>query len=709
MRSPALQAATRRVSLLRAVLIGVFAVLAARAAHLTLDSSGERRAAGQLSTRVALPPARGLIVDRLGAELAVTIHAPSVYVMPQHLTDASATVNALATALDISAANIRKRLEGRDRFTYIARWVSEAQREKVEALELEGVGIVREPRRAYPAGKLGAGLIGFANIDGIGVRGIEQQENDWLSGSQQIVPVERDARGRLFSRNTLRPRDAAGGDVALTIDATLQAEAEVALAATLEATGARGGSVVSMDPTTGEILALAEGPGFDPNQFWKVPFAETRSRAFLDANEPGSTLKVFLVAAALEAGVVETDEMLNIEGWVHVRGKTIRDRRDFGPLAVPDVLRVSSNVGAVHIAHMVGRQEHHRALVRFGFGERTGTGFPSESAGLLRHWKDWTPVDQASVAYGHGLNVTPVQLAAATCALANGGVLLQPRLIAARRNGASDWTPTEIVEVGQAVRPDTASAVLGMMETVVSSDGTGRRAALRDIAVAGKTGTAQKFDPETGTYSHERYIAWFIGAVPADDPKLVIVVSVDEPSGSEHSGGGVAAPLFAEVAAAQLAHLGISTRPERLPRHRVTRVVHSDAPTTPSESSVAASKPVAAAKPVAASKPVAATKPVPATKPVAATQLAAATQAAPAPAVVVLEPPPMPAEGSVLTPNFVGETLASVRQIAGSEALTIEIVGQSTGLAVSQEPPPGTVLAGSQRRVRIRFEPSRES
>ena len=669
MRSPALQAATRRVSCLRALLVLVFAVLALRAAHLTLDPDGERRGAGQLSTSFALPPARGLIVDRRGAELAITIHAPSVYVMPRELEDRDATLRALAGALGIERKLIEDRLVDRDRFTYVDRWVSEQRRERVEALALPGVGIVREPRRAYPAGALAAGLIGFANIDGIGSRGVEQQEDEWLTGTRHVVPVERDARGRLFTHNTLRPRDSAGGDVALTIDATLQAEAEAALAATIERTQAKGGSVITIDPSTGDILSLAEGPGFDPNHFWKVPFSQTRSRSFLDAGEPGSTLKVFLVAAALDASVLEADELIATERSIRVPGKTIRDRRDFGPLTVSGVLRVSSNVGAVHIAQMIGREEHYQTLSRFGFGRPTGTGFPHESAGLLRPWRKWTSLDHATIAFGQGISVTPLQLAAATAALANGGELMRPRLVAARRTPTGSWKPTPIVRVGRAVRADTAATVLAMMEKVVASDGTGRRAALRDIAVAGKTGTAQKLDLESGTYSRDRYTAWFIGAVPAEAPRLVIVVAIDEPAGVVHSGGGVAAPLFAEIAAAQLAHLGISTEPIRLPPARVTRVVQR--------------------------KP-----PKPAPKP----SIVEPARPEPAESIGVAS-----AKGIVLTPDFVGETVSGARRIARNASFELLIPSHALGRAVSQDPPPGTVLDGSTQKVRIRFAPTQES
>ena len=648
MRSAALRRASVRIAALRGLLLLAFLCLAARAGHLAVaDSRAERRGDVQFHTTFKLPPARGLIVDRNGVELALTVHAPSIYVLPSEIDDVEGVAHALAGLLDVDAERLVDRIRERQRFLYVARWVDEKRAEAVEALALAGVGVVREPRRAYPGGRLAAHLLGFANIDGQGVRGIEQQENEWLRGSRRMIPVERDARGRLLSRATLTPRDATGGDVALTIDAALQSEAESALERAVAATGAAGGVAVTLDPTSGEILSLAEAPGFDPNAFRKTSFPETRSRAFLDAIEPGSTLKVFLAAAALDTGAVSERDLLDCsEGWLHVPGKTIRDRRPFGELDLSGILRVSSNVGAVQLAQRLGEERHHDALRRFGFGASTDSGFPFESAGLLRPWQSWKPIDHATIAFGQGISVTPIQLAAATASLANGGEWLRPRLVTARRRPNERWRPTPVAPARRVVRRDTARRVLGMMETVVGPGGTGRRAGLRDLRVAGKTGTAQKLDPETHAYSRDRYLAWFIGAVPADDPRLVIAVALDEPQGDAHSGGAVAAPLFAELAAVQLARLGIITRPE----------------------------------------------PIPAAPPTLLTAGRASSQGE-----VVR------AGERILLPNFRGLTVAEVKQITDENLLELDFLGR--GRAIEQSPAPGTILGGAERRVWVRFGP----
>lgn len=666
------------MAVVRALLLLGFAVLAGRATQLTvLEEDREALRDGQVETAIRLAPERGLVVDRRGDELAVTVRAPSVYVVPSALRDPERAIAALARSLGRPQAWVRRKLEGRDRFTFLERWVDGDRARAVEALDWPGIGIVEEPRRAYPGGSLAASVLGFANIDGRGVRGIEQQENAWLEGHGRRIEVERDGGGRVLLNEGVDGLAAAGGDVALTLDARLQAEAERALVRAVEETGARGGHVLSLDPTTGEILALAQAPGFDPNDFRSLDFDATRARAFTDAVEPGSTLKVFLVAAALEAGAISRHEIVEDGGGeVVVPGKTIRDRRDFGPLDPGDVLRVSSNVGAVQIAQRLGAATHHAALVRFGFGSATGSGFPAESAGLLRPPDLWRPLDQATLAFGQGLGVTVVQLGSALAALANDGVWLRPRLVAARRRADGPWQRTEPEAVRRVVSGRTASTVLAMMEEVVGPEGTGRLAGLDGVPVAGKTGTAQKLDPETGRYSRDRYIAWFIGAVPADDPRLAIVVALDEPTGPNHSGGAVAAPLFGQVAAAQLTALGrpatwkpVAPAPRPTPPRNPApeqRVVSRESPAPPAEEP----------------EPVASAAPAPAPAPIADVEI-------------------VRHEDRVLLPDFRGLSVSEVMRITSEHDLELQVRG--AGLAVEQDPQPGTIVRVDRGRVRVRF------
>ena len=611
----------------------------------------------------------------------------------------------------------------------------------MKALELTGIGIDREPRRAYPADALAAPLLGFANIDGRGVRGIEQLEDEWLTGRPRRVRVERDARGRALALHSTDPRDVQGGDVALTLDAMMQGAAEAALLEAVEANQAAGGLVLTLDPSNGDVLALAEAPGFDPNQFRHLDYHETRSRTFADGVEAGSTMKAFLVASALDARAIEPDQLFDTEeGFIRVRGKTIRDRRPFGVLMPADVLRVSSNVGAVQIAQALGREAQHAGLLRFGFGARSRSRFPVESTGILRDWQSWQPVDQAAISYGQGISVTGIQLASALGALANDGVRMEPRLVLARRRTGGDWQTTNVRPHGRAVSARAARATLDMMQSVVSAEGTGRLAGLAGVPVAGKTGTAQKLDVEAGTYSQDRYMAWFMGVVPADDPELVIVVAIDEPKGPLHGGGTVAAPLFARVAAAQLARRGIVTEPAPIPAAPLpVLTVHAE-PTDdfiPEAADLARSDLLLArALPPTPTPTQASRETAGARRADVQTNSRSSAEAkrergpAPTPSVQIRQEPlraavaappagpaAPPAAGPSISlatfdvafvPDFQGTTMARARRLAESESLEITTLGAIEGRVVSQSPVPGTVLDGDDRTVRLRFEPRRE-
>ena len=695
MRSQALDKAAQRIVRVRLAGLAIVLVLAGRAAHLTVDNPRARDLYEmQIQTEQNLSAARGTIFDRAGRELAITTEAASIFALPRLIEDRAATTRALSKALGVDQKHISKRLAAHDRFTYIQRWVEPEQAERVLALDLTGIGIDREPRRSYPAGKLAAPLIGFADIDGQGVRAIEQIENEWLTGQPRRIRVERDARGRALALQSTDPRDAQGGDIALTLDAAMQGAAEAALREAVEKHDAQGGLVLTLDPKNGDILSLAEAPGFDPNQFRELDYKVTRARSFTDVVEAGSTMKAFLVASALDAGTIGAEQEFDTgEGSMRVRGKTIHDHEPYGVLRPAGILRVSSNVGAVQIAQLMGREAQYRGLLRFGFGASSRSGYPMESPGLVRNWSKWQPVDQATIAFGQGISVTAIQLASALGALANDGERMQPRLVHARRRTGEDWRTTETHSQGKAVSRDAARRTLDMMRSVVSPEGTGRLAALADVPVAGKTGTAQKLDVELGRYSRNRYIAWFMGVVPADDPELVIVVAIDEPQGYPHSGGYVAAPVFARVAAAQLAQRGIVTQPAPMakpkpePEPTPTLLVERVEPSTVRPEPKKESKPVWHDEPPLAA--VAAPPPRPA-------------------AVKAAGPIPSFLEDPSLVPDFSGQTMARARYVAASESLQITTRGAIGGRVVSQLPVPGTVLEGDDRTVRLQFASLRE-
>jgi cell division protein FtsI (penicillin-binding protein 3) len=650
-----------RLRIAEAVVLAAFLVLTVRAAHLTLlGERGEKRGESQLVTALSLPPERGRIFDRQGSELAITVAVPSVYGVPSEVEDPAKTAADLARILGTDADRARERLTQRRAFVYIERWVDPAKALELMAAGIAGIGIVEEPRRAYPFGPLAASLVGFANMDGTGVRGIEQQENEWLLGRSHRVAVERDARGQLLLGPGLDRTETAGGDVALTIDVAMQSEAEQALADGIAAANARGGFVVALDPRSGEVLALAEQPRFDPNDFRKLSYPDTRARVFTDAVEPGSTFKTFLIAAALDAGVVRPTDVFDLRGGLYVPGKQIKDLHPRPSLDVTGILRRSSNVGAVMIAQKLGPQMHFETLRRFGFGARSGSGFPDESSGILRNYKRWRPVDAATVAFGQGVSVTALQLAAATAALGNEGVWIAPHIVRGHRRPGGEWETAPPAERHPAVSPQTAATMRELMEGVcIGADGTGKRAQLTGVRVGGKTGTAQKL--EGGHYASDKYVAWFIGLAPLDAPRIAIAVGIDEPRGV-HTGGAVAAPVFARVAAAMLTHLGIPTEPLMGERPKART----------------------------AAKPAAQPQRKPAAK--ADANLAEGEE---------IDDDVTQADGRLLVPDLHGLTVDQVKRVVARAPVELEVFGR--GRAVAQEPDPGTVLPGGRTRLRVRF------
>jgi cell division protein FtsI (penicillin-binding protein 3) len=680
MKAADVRRSARRVEVARVLLLCAFGGLALRAAQLSVfDQRAKGHGEAQTLRTLTLPPERGRIFDRAGAALALSIDAPSAYVAPSLIVDAHEAARRIAPIFGLRESELRRRLETRKGFQFLARWIDERRASRVEALSLRGVGIVQEPRRVYPHKTLAASIVGFANIDAQGVRGVEQQEDAWLRGTQRRLPVERDGSGRLLLVSGGATWGTAGGDVSLTLDAAMQADAERALADALAATGARGGTVVSLDPRSGEIYSLAEAPSFDPNRFRDLDYDSTRSAAFLDAVEPGSAFKPFLVAAALEQGAIRPDELIDCgDGTFRVPGKTIRDAHPQGLLDPAGVLRVSSNVGAVKIAQALGPGSYFDMLQRFGFGSTTGSRFPDESAGVLRSWRGWKPVDHATISFGQGVSVTAIQLAAAGATLANGGEWVRPRVVAARRGAGGPWQPTARDSVRRVLRRQTAERVVRMLETVVGPGGTGVRARLPGVRVAGKTGTAQKWDARAGRYSVQRFRAWFLGIVPADAPRLVIVASLDEPRRPLHTGGASAAPLFARVAEAHLARFGIFPEPAaELP---TTRLVSSEPPA-----------PNRVARAVAPA-------PAPVSSPPPRPRVSRPEPESPAPRFVSFR-------GRVLLPDFSGLGRRDVTRITDQSGIRVRFRGE--GRATHQSPPPGTVMpAGGTVFIELSEAPS---
>jgi cell division protein FtsI (penicillin-binding protein 3) len=511
---------------------------------------------------VRLSPKRGTIYDRHGAELAVSVDVGSAWANPRELArqgrDPVETARLLGTVLDIDEAQIATRLSSDRYFVWVKRRLTPQQATRVRALSIPGVHMEREARRYYPNRELASHVLGFANVDGEGIEGLELALDEELRGSVEAVPAIRDREGRVvFSEQLLDDRSAQGEDVYLTIDKTIQHIAERELALAVRTFEARAGSVVVLDPTSGEVLALANYPTFNPNEPARYDAAQRRNRAITDFFEPGSTMKPFTIAGALAAETIRTDQLIDCQNGVMELGdEVIHDSHPYSELTPAQILAHSSNIGTAKIGSSMGRRGLFRTLRRFGFGERTALPMPGETEGILRHYRHWYEMDAATIAFGQGMSVTNIQLAAAMGAIANGGRLMEPILV--RRVSSQEETIREAVpRVRRHVVPENVANLVGDMLTAVTGpDGTGAGAAIDGYLVAGKTGTAQKADYVHGGYAENKWLASFVGFVPAERPRLVISVIIDEPV-IAYYGGEVAGPVFRRVGEAALRHLGV--------------------------------------------------------------------------------------------------------------------------------------------------------
>ncbi len=557
--------ARARIGLLAVFLFAGAGAVANRAWELQVERAPALRemAEEQYLRRIRLAPKRGSIYDRHGAELAVSVDVDSIWVNPRELRaeggDPALAAARLAQVLDVDVQRIHHRLSSDRYFVWIKRRVTPQDAARVRALEVPGLHLEQEARRFYPNGTLAAHMLGFANVDGEGIEGLELSLEDHLHGSVRAVPAIRDRRGRVvFSEELLDDRAARGDDVTLTIDNAIQRSAERELALAVRTFEARAGSVIVMDPTTGELLAVANYPNFNPNRPGDAAPGDRRNRAITDRFEPGSTVKPFTVAAALAAGTIGSEQLVYCEeGALEVDEYVIHDTTPHGDLTPAQILAFSSNIGAAKIGGSLGRRGLYRAFRRFGFGAETELPFPGEANGMLRHFQQWSAMDAATIAFGQGTSVTSVQLATAMSVIANGGRLVQPRIIRRVTDGSSAIVEETAPHVRRRVVPQrVARLVADMLTAVTGPGGTAEEAAIDGYLTAGKTGTAQKADHVAGGYAENEWVASFVGFVPADNPRLVISVVVDEPIVA-HYGGVVAGPVFRRVGEAALRHLGV--------------------------------------------------------------------------------------------------------------------------------------------------------
>jgi cell division protein FtsI (penicillin-binding protein 3) len=536
-------------------------LVSVRIVQLTLTDSPSlaRIAREQQREQVQIAAHRGAILDRHGDTLASSVDRPSIFLRPKRVTDRARVREALS-GLGLGAQQITSKLASDAPFVWLKRAASPRQRDDVDALKLDAIGEVTEARRFYPHEGVAAHVVGLAGVDLQGLEGVERYYDRDLHAEPRTLEVERDARGReILTDGVEAPQEMEGATVQLTLDLGIQDIAERALERGMADTRARAGTVIVLDPATGEVLALANAPSFDPNRRRTAITSRRRNRAVNDFYEPGSTFKPLLMASAIEHGVVRPDEMIFCENGRYPVGKwVIHDHGSHGWLSVAEILQVSSNIGASKIGERLGRERYFAFLTDMEFGRPTGIDLPGEVGGLLRPLSDWSRIALITTSFGQGVAVTPLQMARAFGAIANGGLLMKPYvgMRATTPDGDVVWEHHPTV-VRRVMKPETAATVTTMLERVLDDGGTGTKARVPGFKVAGKTGTAQKIEAGTGRYSAKARIASFVGFVPADAPRIVILALLDEPQSSTY-GGIVAAPIFSEVATGALERLGVT-------------------------------------------------------------------------------------------------------------------------------------------------------
>ena len=611
----------------------------------------EKKADKQHQHKVDLTPARGSILDRNGTTLAESIHMDSCYAEPRRIKDVAGTAAVLAPILGIPKGELVTKLSVNKSFIWVDRWLAPEVATRVKNMKLPGIGFAPESKRFYPNMEIAAHVVGFTGRDPNGLEGIELKYDGTILGNTGYMITERDALGRNIAiMNTVIKDSSPGKSVILTLDKTIQFIAEKELAKAVTESNAKAGMALVMESDTGKVLAMANYPTFNPNAYSRYSLAQLRNHVVTDSFEPGSTFKVFTIAAAIDSDTVKPSDVYNCENGVYqIAGRTIHDDHPHSRLTVSEIIKYSSNIGSAKIGFKMGGEELSSYLRNFGFGGRTGIDLPGEAVGTLK--KHLSGIDLATSAFGQGISLSAIQLTTALSAIANGGNLMKPYLVEQIINDNGTVAQTFAPQiVRRVISPDTALKITKMMETVTGEGGTGTKAAMDGFRVAGKTGTAQKVDPVTHTYSSKR-IGSFVGFVPADKPKLTITVIIDEPQGVKY-GGIVAAPAFRAIAQNSLAYLKIQ------PNQPITAAVkpaNTKAPATPEEDSLSDEESQDASL-----------------------------------------------EGEVM-PNFRGMSMRRVLQVMEKRGLNIRLLG--SGRAAEQSPPPGQKIRGDGK-VWIKFAPS---
>lgn len=641
-----------RVYIVMGFFLFFFAAIFARAVHLQIIKGPElkKMAMKQHRKTLNLQSKRGDIFDRNLKELAVSVEVDSIFAQPNKIESPRTVSKVLSPILGVSSIELERKLRGEAGFVWLKRQVDLKDEQRQIVKELDGIGIMKESRRYYPNRQLASNIIGFTGLDANGLEGIERYYDSMLKGSSARFMGEKDAMGRTLVYQDLdKAVPLEGMEVELTIDKTIQYVAEKALKKAVDKYNAVGGTAIVMDPATGEILAMANQPSFDPNEVGRFDVGHWKNRAVTDVYEPGSTFKLFLIAAALDEGLVKPSSRFFCEnGNYRVADRVFHDHEKYGWLDVPHIIKFSSNICSAKIGEQLGKVQLYRYMKAFGFGSKTGIDLPGEATGSLRHYNKWSGVTLHTVSFGQGVSVSGVQLITAVSAIANGGFIMKPYVVKSVKDPSGHVvTESHPVIARRVISEETARTLSEMLVGVTEEGGTGTKAAIADFDVAGKTGTAQKPDFKNGGYARGAYVASFVGFVPAKDPKLAILVTVDEPKG-EYYGGSVSGPVFKEIAEESLAYLGVFK-------------ANSTAPKMEMEEDEAAVD-------------------------------TASDEAQPLESV---EPRPM------AVPDFHGKSVRMVLRIAKERAFDVEIKG--SGRAVAQAPFPGASIP-SKGPVVVEFQ-----
>ena len=712
-------AAQRRLYLLGAVLLLWFLAICLRLVYLQIFQYGqfEERAMHQQQRTIEISPKRGVIYDRAGRELAMSINVDSGFAVPTEIPDLAQTISLISRITREDPRETLAKCKASRSFCWVARKADAETVERIKALNLRGIYFQKESKRFYPKRELAAQVLGYVGMDDEGLSGIEREYDEQLRGKPGRMLVQVDARRKNFNRVEKQPDP--GENIVLTIDEQIQYIAEQELEQAIKDTRAIAGTVIVSNPHTGEVLALANWPTFNPNLSRRITPEALKDRAVSDVYEPGSTFKLVTISAALEEKITNPDEVFDCQmGSIVVNGMRIRDHKPFGLLSVSDILAKSSDVGAIKIALRLGEERFYKYIRGFGFGQQTGIELPGETRGLAKPLNRWSKVSIGAISMGQEIGISPVQLADMVSTIANDGVWVAPRIVAGTTEPRS--TPQLVAFQPGAQRrvlsPMTAALMKKMMEGVVLR-GTGRKAILQGYSSAGKTGTAQKVDPGTHGYSRTNYVASFAGFAPVNNPAITVAVILDSAVGL-HQGGQISAPVFQRVAQRTLAYLNVPHDVE-LPANRqlllASRKVKEDdlEESSPdhlgslevAESSAPESLPTVSKKPSAVVPenkivPAALREPVKTTAPAMAETSTSAQPISASPAAngtVVLDVE----QGGIVVPSFIGKSVRSAIEAAQDSGLELEAVG--SGIAHDQTPAPGSHVAAGARVV-VRFD-----